>query len=120
MKIEQSRPYYAESGMVYQNFNHTTGLSTIDNGGLKMKLVNEKVGNMQVLVSSSASLFFDYQKKINLILFSRMKNGFSTKTVFCTKTVLVRKPSNSLKTIKTEKVNKIDFFCGKFKLKSPN
>jgi hypothetical protein len=48
MKIEQSRPYYAESGMVYQNFNHTTGLSTIDNGGLKMKLVNEKVGNMQV------------------------------------------------------------------------
>ena len=48
MKIEQSRPYYAESGMVYQNFNHTTGLSTIDNGGLKMKLVNEQFGNMQV------------------------------------------------------------------------
>ena len=48
MKIEQSRPYYADSGLINNNFNHSTGLSTIDDGVIKMKLVNEQFGNMQV------------------------------------------------------------------------
>ena len=46
MKIGQSRPYYADSGLVNHNFNHSTGLSTIDDGVIKMKLVNDQFGNM--------------------------------------------------------------------------
>ena len=48
MKIKQSHPYYANSGLVNHNFNHSTGLSAIDDGVLKMKLVNEQFGNMKV------------------------------------------------------------------------
>ena len=46
MKIAKSHPYYADSGLVNHNFNHSTGLSTIDDGVLKMKLVNDQFGNM--------------------------------------------------------------------------
>ena len=48
MKIAKSHPFYEDFGWVSYNFNHGTGLSAIDDGVLKMKLVNEQFGNMQV------------------------------------------------------------------------
>ena len=46
MKIKQLHPYYEDFGWVSYNFDHSTGLSAIDDGVLKMKLVNDQFGNM--------------------------------------------------------------------------
>ena len=46
MKIKKSNAYYGEFGMVKYHFNDQTGWSMIDDGDVKMKLVNEQFGNM--------------------------------------------------------------------------
>ena len=46
IRIDQSYPYYASSKTVSDNFNAQTGLSFIDDGVSRMKLVNEQFRNM--------------------------------------------------------------------------
>ena len=46
MKIEISHPYYAPYPTVNSRYNANTKLSIFNENGMKMKLVNEFVGNM--------------------------------------------------------------------------
>ena len=46
MKIEISHPYYAQFGLVSSRYDSQTGKSIFNENGMKMKLVNDQLGNM--------------------------------------------------------------------------
>ena len=46
IKIKKTHPYYVSYQIANNNYDSQTGLSLIDDGAIKMKLVNELATNM--------------------------------------------------------------------------